>query len=40
MFTVVLWKSAIIGQSRFYYIPILTALLVTLSITINRECGI
>lgn len=30
MFTLVLWKSAVIGQSTFYYISVLTALLVTL----------
>lgn len=35
MFTIVLWKSTVIGQSTFYYISILTALLVT-HITINR----
>lgn len=30
MFTIVLWKSAVIGQSTFYYVSVLTALLVTL----------
>jgi len=40
MFTIVLWKSAVTGQSAFYYISVPTASLVTLSVTINRECRI
>lgn len=36
MFTVALWKSAAVGQSAFYYLSVLTALLVVM-ITI-REC--
>lgn len=36
MFTVALWKSAAVGQSAFYYVSALTALLVVVMITIRE----